>query len=182
MSRIFPTNWGSLENLKFSTRCRCRPNACQVRTTAVCDSAVFRAMRRLLHCVPFSGIDSRVCVTTASICPSVTDRGAPGRGSSNKRSNRFTRNRSRHLQTVTAARCSRFATAPLLNPPSQPRAMLAHMATAGGDLGRRANMDSYDFLSGVTLSGLAGRPMAMTKYAPVLEVIPCISDSGHQGQ
>src|SRR5262249_53582417 len=45
MSRTFSTNWGSLENLKFSTRCGCNPKACQMRTMAVCDSPVSAAIK-----------------------------------------------------------------------------------------------------------------------------------------
>jgi hypothetical protein len=64
------------------------------------DSPVFSAISRLLQCVLFSGIDSRVLVTTSSTCPSVMDRGAPGHGSLNSPSSRRTRKRSRHLPTV----------------------------------------------------------------------------------
>jgi hypothetical protein len=51
-----------------------------MRTLAVCDSLVSSAIRRLLKCVLFSGIDSIVLVTT-SPSASVSDRGVPGRGS-----------------------------------------------------------------------------------------------------
>src|SRR5579885_484621 len=168
---------GSLENLRFSTRCGCRPKACQMRTTAVCDSPVLCAIRRLLQCVLLSGIASRVCVTTASTCSSVIERGAPGRGSSSNPSSRFTRNRSRHLQPVAPVMCSRFATSPLLIPSAQPRTMRARMAIACADVGRRANMESFDFSSGVTLSGFVGRPMAIPEYAPGGALLQRISDS-----
>jgi hypothetical protein len=71
-----------------------------MRTMAVCDRPVFSAISRLLQCVLFSGIDSRVLVTTSSTCRSVMDRGAPGRGSSNRPSSRRMRKRPRHLHTV----------------------------------------------------------------------------------
>src|SRR3989442_1115020 len=35
MSRTFSTSWGSLESLKVSARCGCRPKACQIRSTLV---------------------------------------------------------------------------------------------------------------------------------------------------
>src|SRR3954468_17768554 len=68
MSRTFSTNCGSLENLKFSTRCGCNPNARQIRTMAVCDNPGFSAINRLLQCVLLSGIDSSVRVMTCSTC------------------------------------------------------------------------------------------------------------------
>src|SRR6266849_10637494 len=77
MSRTFSTNCGSLENLKFSTRCGCNPKARQIRTMAVCESPVFSAISRVLQCVLLTGMDSSVWVTTSSTCASVIDRGAP---------------------------------------------------------------------------------------------------------
>src|SRR6516162_4149389 len=58
----FSTNCGSLENLKFSTRCGCNPNACQIRTIAFCDSPVSAAMSRVLQWVLLLGISSSVLV------------------------------------------------------------------------------------------------------------------------
>src|SRR5438270_41663 len=138
MSRTFSTNCGSLENLKFSTRCGCNPKACQIRTMAVCDSPVFPAISRLLQWVLLSGIDSSVWVMTSSTCASVMDRGAPGRGSSNSPSSRPTRKRSRHLQTVAPVTCNFFATTPLLHPSSHPSTILARIASAWADFGRRS--------------------------------------------
>src|SRR3954453_23282877 len=60
MSRTFSTNCGSLENLKFSTRCGCNPKARQIRTMAVCDSPVLCAINRVLQCVLLAGIYSNV--------------------------------------------------------------------------------------------------------------------------
>src|SRR5215471_19220703 len=56
ISRTFSTNCGSLENLKFSTRCGCNPNACQIRTIAFCDRPVSAAISRVLQCVLFFGL------------------------------------------------------------------------------------------------------------------------------
>src|SRR5713226_5925512 len=56
---------GSLENLKFSTRCGCNPNACQIRTMAFCDRPISWAMRRVPQCVLLDGIVSSVLVTRA---------------------------------------------------------------------------------------------------------------------
>src|ERR1019366_5518656 len=59
MSRTFSTNSGSLESLKVSCRCGCRPNARQMRETAVCDRRASRAIERVLQCVAPSGTLSR---------------------------------------------------------------------------------------------------------------------------
>src|SRR5436305_38582 len=179
MSRTFSTNCGSLENLKFSTRCGCNPKACQIRTMAVCDSPVFPAISRLLQWVLLSGIDSSVWVMTSSTCASVMDRGAPGRGSSNSPSSRPTRKRSRHLQTVAPVTCNFFATTPLLHPSSHPSTILARIASAWADFGRRASIASFSFSSGVTFSGLVGRPMATFEYAAISVLFQCFSNSGH---
>jgi len=58
-------------------RCGCRPKARQMRATAMCDSFVAWAMERVLQCVAWGGVDSRVRVTTASTWASVISRGAP---------------------------------------------------------------------------------------------------------
>ena len=131
----------------------------------------------MLQCVLFTGIDSSVFVTTSSTCASVIDRGAPGRGSSSNPSRRSTRNRSRHLHTVAPVMRSRLATSLLLSPSLQPSTMRARIAIACEVFGRRASMDSFSFSSGVTLSGLVGRPMAIPKYARAGPVFQLISDS-----
>jgi hypothetical protein len=177
MSRTFSTNCGSLENLKFSTRCGCRPKARQMRTIAVCDRPVFCAISRVLQCVLLAGIDSSVCVMTASTSASPIARGAPGRGSSRRPSSLFTRKRSRHLHTVAPVMCSFFATAVLLRPSSQPSTMRARMAMACEDFGRRASSVSFSFSSAVAFRGLVGRPNAIHNYAAVLHIIQLISDS-----
>src|SRR5438445_11921574 len=62
MSRTFSTNGGSLENLKFSTRCGCNPKARQIRTITVWERHVLLAISPLLQCVVVLGIDSTVVV------------------------------------------------------------------------------------------------------------------------
>src|SRR4051812_12245957 len=94
-------------------------------------------------------------------------RGAPGRGSSNTPPSRPTRKRSRHLQTVAPVTCNFFATTPLLHPSSHPSTILARIASAWADFGRRASIASFSFSSGVTFSGLVGRPMATFEYAAI---------------
>ena len=74
---------------------------------------------------------------------------------------------------------SRFATSPLLSPLAQPSTMRARIARACPVFGRPAIMVSFSFSSGVTLSGLVGRPMAIRKYVPAREIIQHISNSGH---
>jgi hypothetical protein len=131
----------------------------------------------VLQWLAFAGIDSSVLVTTSSTCLSVIERGAPGRGSSSKPSNRFTRNLSRHLQTVACVIFKRFATVPLLNPSSQPSTIRARIAMACPVLGRRANIASFSFSSDVTLSGLVGRPIPMPQYEGIASTIQRIYNS-----
>ena len=134
MSRTFSTNCGSFENLKFATRCGCNPNACQIRTIALCDSPGFLSHQTSAPMGAISCMDSSVLVTTA-LCASEIDRGAPGRGSSSNPSSRFTRNRSRHLQTVAPVTCTLLAAAPLLNPSPHAKMMRARRATLALTLG-----------------------------------------------
>ena len=84
------------------------------------------------------------------------ERGAPVRGSSSKPSSRFTRKRSRHLQTVAPVICNFLATAPLLNPSSQPRTMRARIATLKYIFGR-FGPDSDLRRWGLRIAALGGR-------------------------
>ena len=51
-----------------------------MRDTAVCDTAISRAIVRVLQCVALAGTDSSVLAITASTRASSIVRGAPGRG------------------------------------------------------------------------------------------------------
>ena len=102
----FSTNCGSLENLKFSTRCGCHPKARQIRTMAFCDRHVSATISQERQCVLLVGMDSGVFVTTSSICRSVILRGTPTRGSSSKPSSPNFPKRSRHLPTVAPETCN----------------------------------------------------------------------------
>src|SRR6266567_2931841 len=79
MSRTFSTNIGSVESLKVSTRCGCRPKAPQMRCTLVTETPEALAIDRRLQWVASSGIVSSVFVTTSVILSSPILRGAPGR-------------------------------------------------------------------------------------------------------
>ena len=70
MSRTLLTNSGSLDSLKVSTRCGCRPKAPQMRCTVVTETPVARAIERRLQWVAFSGTVSSVRVTTSAILSS----------------------------------------------------------------------------------------------------------------
>src|SRR5947208_8959351 len=139
----------------------------------------FPAISRLLQWVLLSGIDSSVWVMTSSTCASLMDRGAPGRGSSKSPSRRPTRKRSRHLHTVAPVTCNFFATTPLLHPSSHLSTCLSRIASAWADFGRRASIASFSFSSGVTFSGLVGRPMATLEYAAISVLFQCFSNSKH---
>jgi hypothetical protein len=82
MSRTFSTNSGSVESLKVSARCGCRPKARQMRWTLDTDMPEARAMPRELQWVAPLGVVSRVFAITASMCSSPMVRGVPERGSS----------------------------------------------------------------------------------------------------
>ena len=82
MSRTLSTNSGSVDNLKVSARCGCRPKARQMRCTLEVEMPLLRAIARELQWVAPSGMVSRVATTTASTLASSIERGTPGRGSS----------------------------------------------------------------------------------------------------
>jgi hypothetical protein len=63
VSRTFSTNIGSVESLKVSTRCGCRPKAPQMRCTLVTETPEALAIDRRLQWVASSGIVSSVFVT-----------------------------------------------------------------------------------------------------------------------
>ena len=179
MSPTFSTNCGSLENLKFSTRCGCNPKARQMRTMAVCDRPVCLAIRRVLQCVALAGIDSKVFVITRSTWRSVMVRGAPTRGSSNSPSSRNCRNRSRHLPTVGLVIRNFAATAELLRPSAQARTIRARSAIACDDLGRSAIIRNFSCSSSLISNGFFGRPLRIAEYAPIPLFMQLISNSGH---
>ena len=82
MSRTFSTNSGSVESLKVSMRCGCRPKARQMRCTVEGAWPISLAMVRRLQCVrPFGRVSSVLRIVLA-ISSSPISRGAPGRGSS----------------------------------------------------------------------------------------------------
>jgi hypothetical protein len=76
------TKSGSVESLKVSIRCGCRPKARQMRCTVETDNPHALAMPRELQCVALAGTLSSVLTITASMRTSSTVRGAPDRGSS----------------------------------------------------------------------------------------------------
>jgi uncharacterized membrane protein len=82
MSRTLATNSGSVESLKVSARCGCRPKARQIRCTLEVEMPLLRAIARELQCVASAGMVSSVATITASTLASSIERGTPGRGSS----------------------------------------------------------------------------------------------------
>ena len=81
-------NCGSLESFHVSWRCGCKPNARQIRETAVWESPTSAAIDRVDQCVASFGVDSNVLTITSSTCASLIIRGRPGRGSSSSPSRR----------------------------------------------------------------------------------------------
>lgn len=99
-SRALSTNIGSVDSLNVSWWCGCRPNARQMRETAVCVSPISRAMVRVLQCVAPAGRLSNVLAITASTRASSIVRGAPERGASSSLSRCCSMKRERHRPTV----------------------------------------------------------------------------------
>ena len=142
MSRTLSTNSGSLDSLKVSTRCGCRPNAPQMRCTVVADRPVARAIERRLQWVAFSGTVSSVFVTTSATLSSPILRGAPGRGSSESPSSPWSAKRRRQVPTVSRATSSFSAIAVLLNPSAAKSTIRARRAAPCDDLRRRTRPSS----------------------------------------
>ena len=92
----------SADSLKVSVRCGCRAKARQMRLTVVWLRPERWAMDRVLQWVASLGVDSSVSVITRSTSSSVTARGRPLRGSSDRPSNRRSKNRERHFPTVSS--------------------------------------------------------------------------------
>src|SRR5712671_1478537 len=98
--RLLSTNSGSADSLKVSLRCGWSENARQMRCTVEIDKPEALAIERVLQWVAAAGIVSNVVVTTSAIFSSPILRGAPGRGSSARPSNRLAPNRWRQVATV----------------------------------------------------------------------------------
>lgn len=132
-------NSGSLESLKVSSKWGLRPKACQMRTTEFCETPASAAMSRVLQCVAFLGLLSKVLTMISSILSSPMVRGAPGRGSSCKPSSPRSRNRLRHLPTVSRVVLSLLATATSESPPAHAKTMRARSASACAVFARRVH-------------------------------------------
>jgi hypothetical protein len=131
-------NCGSFDSFQVSTRCGLRPNARQIRETAVWLSPTARAIDRVDQCVSlFAGASSRVFTITASTCSSVIFRAAPGRGSSDRPASRSCTNRPRHLVTVCGQIPNTAATSLLVAPSAQASTILARNANACAVFARR---------------------------------------------
>jgi hypothetical protein len=102
-----------------------------MRQTAVWLRPVALARERVLQCLASAGVASRVVATACSTCSSVIVRGAPGRGSSSRRSGPRSAKRRRQSATVGRLTPSAAATPPFVEPGSaQARTMRARVASA----------------------------------------------------
>ncbi len=142
MSRTLSTKSGSVESLKVSTRCGWSENAFQIRCTVDGASPAARAMPRELQCVRPAGRVSSVAVTTSATFPSLTVRGAPGRGSSASPSIRRSAKRRRHRATVIRATPSRSTIARLLSPSAASSTICARSASPRATFRRRSRASS----------------------------------------
>jgi hypothetical protein len=152
-------NSGSVLSFHVSVRCGLRPDARQIRETAVWFSPVSAAIVRVDQCVswprPFC---VSVLVITTSTCSSVILRGAPGRGASARPSSRLSRNRDRHLRVISRDTPNRAATAVTGSVPAfsaQASTILARSASAWDVFRLRASASSAPLSSSVSTSGPA---------------------------
>jgi hypothetical protein len=146
-------NWGSGESLKVSTRCGFNPNARQILLTADWLIPVAVAIDRVDQCVASTGVSSRVFTITSSTASSVTERGAPGRGSSWSPSRRPARNRDLHFAAVDCLIPSSLATTVLFLPVADNRTMRQRRASAWALFGRRAHRSRVERSSSVNSRG-----------------------------
>ena len=122
MSRTFSANSGSVESLKVSARCGCRPKARQTRPTVDTDRP-----RGLRHACAGSSASRRPAASRACGPPgprSPRRRSGAARPAAARRAGRRARSRakrSRHLPTVCLAMPSSSAIAVLLRPSAGPQ-------------------------------------------------------------
>jgi hypothetical protein len=109
-----------------------------MRCTVDGASPAALAMPRELQCVRPAGRVSSVSVTTSATFSSLTDRGAPGRGSSANPSIRRSAKRRRHRATVMQATPSRSTIARLLNPSAASNTIWARSASPRATFRRRS--------------------------------------------
>jgi hypothetical protein len=152
-------NCGSVDSFQVSSRCGLRPNARQIRDTAVWLIPVALAIERVDQWLSWwGGGSANVLVITCSTCASAMVRGRPGRGSSDSPSRRPATTRPRHLVTVCGQIPSRSATALLVAPSAQASTILARKASACAVLARRAQRTSVCRSSSVRVNGAFGLP------------------------
>jgi hypothetical protein len=151
-------NCGSVDSFQVSARCGLRPNARQMRLTAVWLIPVARAIDRVDQWVASPGVSSKVLTITRSTCSSVIVLGTPGLGSSLNPSNRRAANRPRHLPTVAACTPSRAPTSTLDSPWAQASTIRQRNANAWLLVPRRAHRSRVWRSSSVKVICTVGRP------------------------
>jgi hypothetical protein len=142
MSRTFSINCGSVESLKCSLRCGCKPKARQIRCTLAWLSPLDSTIDLVLQGVASRGVDSNVFTTTASTRSSLILRGAPLRGSSIRPATPRLVNRDRHLRTVALVTCNSSATWVLVTPLAQRSTMRERKAKPCAVVRRRVQRSS----------------------------------------
>jgi len=136
VSDLFDEEWigGQLEALGPM-----RPKARQIRVMVVWLIPTSAAIERVDQWVASFGFFSRVLTITASTWSSVIFLGAPGRGSSERPSRRYSTKRFRHLPTMASLTPSLVATSRLVAPSlAQDMTMRARIAIAWALLCRLA--------------------------------------------
>ena len=158
-SRTLSMNCGSEESFHVSCTCGFRPNARQIRETAVWFRPVAFAIDRVDQCVSRpGGLCSSVLTITSSTCSSVIFRGCPGRGSSASPSSRAATNRARHLPTICGVTPSLAATSLFAVPSAHASTIFDRSASACALFGRRAQRSRTARSSALRVKGAFGRP------------------------
>ena len=123
----------------MSARWGLRSNARQIRPIVDFDNPDRSAIFARDQCVAFSGVDSNVATTTSSTCSAVILAGRPGRGSSDRPSNRSSQNRRRHFPTVGVDTPHTTATSLLECPSAHRKTIRERNANACEDFLRRSH-------------------------------------------
>ena len=154
-------NSGSFESLNVSVRCGCKAKARQMRLIVLRLNPHALAIERVLQCVASAGRLSKVRVSTASICASVTVRGAPGRGSSSKPSSAVGQKPHPPPADGLLGNPQLLSHPRVRLPGCAPRISRARWARAWAVLGRRVQRSNVCRSSAVSVTGGVGRPVRM---------------------
>ena len=137
-----------------------------MRCTVDFDSRVWRAICRILQCVPSLGFVSSVLRTNCATRSSLIGRGRPGRNSSCNPDTSCSRNRRRHLPTVALVSSSWRAICWFVLPEALSKIILARLTSPAGSDREFARPSSCSRCCGLKTNTAFGRPIAIS--TPIL--------------